>query len=473
MGKTRVMVVEDESIVAKNIQTRLKQLGYLVPATVSSGEEALEEIDNIRPNLVLMDIVLDGKMDGVETAEIIYNKYKIPVVYLTAYADDETLERAKKSIPYGYIVKPFEINELRSAIEIALNNYNSQLESRKRSERLESSFNSLETSILVIDSEGKINFANTQSEISLNSNRERLIGQEFRAIFKIPEGYTIQDLYNNNYIHTELTSSSNTSLPVCIDCNPIRNENGIVIGSLIRFNISTDINLDPCIKLNKGIQDTTTQKQPISIGIVAYPRLVVEGLRYIIEKEKDFKILFEETSVSNLLNGINYHKPEILCIETTIPDLEINSILEYLERNSLNCKVILIQNKFNQSYLINSLMSGVKGCLTNNSESLQLVEAIRTVYNGNIWLEIETLNQLLPKLLINSKKRKYSFSDHNLTRREEEVAKLILRGNSNKKISKKLYITEKTVKTHLTKIFKKLGIRNRLELAVKFNPSIQ
>ena len=133
MGKTRVMVVEDESIVAKNIQTRLKQLGYLVPATVSSGEEALEEIDNIRPNLVLMDIVLDGKLDGVETAEIIYNKYKIPVVYLTAYADDETLERAKKSIPYGYIVKPFEINELRSAIEIALNNYNSQLESRKRS----------------------------------------------------------------------------------------------------------------------------------------------------------------------------------------------------------------------------------------------------------------------------------------------------------------------------------------------------
>jgi len=75
MLKTRVMVVEDEIIVAKNIQTRLKQLGYIVPATFSSGEEALENIENIKPNLVLMDVVLDGKMDGLETAEIIYNKY--------------------------------------------------------------------------------------------------------------------------------------------------------------------------------------------------------------------------------------------------------------------------------------------------------------------------------------------------------------------------------------------------------------
>ena len=148
MQKTRVMVVEDESIVAKNIQTRLKQLGYIVPVTVSSGEEALEKIESVRPHIVLMDVVLDGEMDGIQTAEVIYNKYRTPVVYLTAYADDETLERAKRSTPFGYIVKPFEVKELKSVIEIALNSYNKLSELRETSERLESSFNTLESCIL-------------------------------------------------------------------------------------------------------------------------------------------------------------------------------------------------------------------------------------------------------------------------------------------------------------------------------------
>ncbi|MCH6574955.1 MAG: response regulator transcription factor [Bacteroidetes bacterium] len=156
-----------------------------------------------------------------------------------------------------------------------------------------------------------------------------------------------------------------------------------------------------------------------------------------------------------------------------MPDLDLNTALEYIENSGYSSKVILLLNKFNNAFLINTLTSGVRGCLTSTSESTQLVEAIRTVHNGNIWLEIDTLNQILPKMVTQTKKKKYSLGSHNLTRREEEIARLILRGNSNKKIASKLYITEKTVKTHLTKIFKKLGINNRLELAVKFNTAAQ
>ncbi len=123
MRNARVLVVEDESIVAKSIQSRLKSLGYTVPAVVSSGEEAVHKAEETRPDLVLMDIVLKGRMDGIKAAGEIYNRLNIPIVYLTAYSDDNTLERAKLTEPFGYVLKPFQIREIRSAIEIALHKH--------------------------------------------------------------------------------------------------------------------------------------------------------------------------------------------------------------------------------------------------------------------------------------------------------------------------------------------------------------
>jgi len=120
MPGTEILVVEDEYIVAKDIQNTLTNLGYSVPAIASSGEEAIKTIDEHSPDLVLMDIVLKGKMDGVETADKIRLKFNIPVVYLTAYADDNTLQRAKVTEPYGYLIKPFQERELHSTIEMAL-----------------------------------------------------------------------------------------------------------------------------------------------------------------------------------------------------------------------------------------------------------------------------------------------------------------------------------------------------------------
>ncbi len=130
---TRILVVEDESIVAKDIQTTLQTLGYSVPDVVSSGEAAIDRAAASDLDLVLMDIVLKGEMDGIEAAERIYGHFNIPVVYLTAYADDHTLQRAKTTTPFGYILKPFEERELQTAIEIAL--YRHKMENRlKRTE---------------------------------------------------------------------------------------------------------------------------------------------------------------------------------------------------------------------------------------------------------------------------------------------------------------------------------------------------
>jgi signal transduction histidine kinase len=123
MLNSKILVVEDEMLVAEDIAGRLRRLGYEVTDIVESGEEAIASVLKNPPDLVLMDIVLAGEIDGIETAEKIREHKQIPIVYLTAYGDKKTLNRSKNSDPYGYVVKPFDEQQLNTTIEIALNKY--------------------------------------------------------------------------------------------------------------------------------------------------------------------------------------------------------------------------------------------------------------------------------------------------------------------------------------------------------------
>ena len=131
MAKTSVLVVEDESIVAKDIQNSLKKLGYTVPSVENTGEEAIDAAGQHRPDLILMDIMLKGDISGIEAAEQIKNRYQIPVIFLTAYADESTLSKAKVTEPYGYIIKPFKEIDLHTSIEMALYKHGKEQEVRK------------------------------------------------------------------------------------------------------------------------------------------------------------------------------------------------------------------------------------------------------------------------------------------------------------------------------------------------------
>lgn len=130
MPTERILIVEDEGIVAADLEDRLKHLGYTVAGKAASGERALQQVAATKPDVVLMDIILQGHMDGVQAAEEIVNRHAIPVVYLTAHADELTVRRAQDSGPFGYILKPFDERELGIAIEIAL--YRSRAEAKLR-----------------------------------------------------------------------------------------------------------------------------------------------------------------------------------------------------------------------------------------------------------------------------------------------------------------------------------------------------
>ncbi len=123
MKNIRILVVEDEAIVAMVIKKRLIDLGYIVSGVAATGEDAITKVEGTFPDLVLMDIMLKGEMDGIEAAEQIRQRFSIPVVYLTAHSDENTLERAKLTEPYGYIIKPFTENDLTSNIEIAIHKH--------------------------------------------------------------------------------------------------------------------------------------------------------------------------------------------------------------------------------------------------------------------------------------------------------------------------------------------------------------
>ncbi|MEM6398982.1 MAG: ATP-binding protein [Cyanobacteria bacterium P01_D01_bin.116] len=147
--KERILVVEDERIIACDIKYCLESSGYTVPAVIAYGEQAITQVEELQPDLVLMDVMLKGEINGVQAAEIIINKFNIPVVFLTAHSDESTLIKAKATQPFGYVFKPFEESQLITTIEIALSKHQKEaiildeLQKEKEMRELKSRFVSM------------------------------------------------------------------------------------------------------------------------------------------------------------------------------------------------------------------------------------------------------------------------------------------------------------------------------------------
>ena len=163
----RIFVVEDEAIVAKDLELRLHQMGYQVVGIAASGESTMAQLSQNSADIVLMDIHLKGAMDGIETAAWVRKTLDIPVVFLTAYADNATLERAKLTDPFGYILKPFEERALQINIEIAIHKYQGEKQLKVREQWIESVLNSISNSIIATDINGLITYSNLSADALL------------------------------------------------------------------------------------------------------------------------------------------------------------------------------------------------------------------------------------------------------------------------------------------------------------------
>lgn len=181
MSKTKVLVVEDEGIVARDIQQRLEAMGYKVVGPVSTGKEALRHAAESSPDLVLMDIVLKGEMTGIEAARKMMESYDVPVVYLTAHTDEGTVQQAKTTSPYGYVVKPFDDRQLQTVMEMATYRHGAEKvlqESEERFRRLaEASFEGI-----VVHEKGLALDMNDRLARMLGYYPEELIGTNILAL---------------------------------------------------------------------------------------------------------------------------------------------------------------------------------------------------------------------------------------------------------------------------------------------------
>ena len=173
---TKLLVVEDEAIVAKDIQIRLRNLGYEVVAVASSGEGAIQKAAETHPDLVLMDIILKGEMDGIEAAEEIISRYDIPVVYLTAHTDEKTLQRAKITEPLGYILKPFGEKDLYGTIEISLHRHKMDKKLKESEEFSSSLMRASPNPIVVINPDTSVQYVNPALEELTGFSSSELVG---------------------------------------------------------------------------------------------------------------------------------------------------------------------------------------------------------------------------------------------------------------------------------------------------------
>lgn len=165
MAKPQILIVEDDKIITMELEKRLEGLEYHVVAITSSGEDAIERAASMHPDLVLMDIRLKGPMDGVEAAAEIRDRFDIPVVYLTAYADERTLQRAKITEPFGYVLKPFEEQGLHTAIEMALYKHRMERKLRQSEQWLSTTLKSIGDAVIATDARGYVTFMNPIAEV--------------------------------------------------------------------------------------------------------------------------------------------------------------------------------------------------------------------------------------------------------------------------------------------------------------------
>lgn len=196
MGQARILVVEDEVIVARAIASQLSQLGYVVTGTASSGKVAIAKALETQPELVLMDIILKGEMDGIATASHIREQLDVPVIFLTAYGDNNTLERAKLTQPFGYIVKPFTTKDLKIAIEIGLLKHQLERELRQNRDQLATLLNSISDAVIATNEQGNVTFMNPAAEALTGWQQKDALGNEAANIFHIVDEATDTILEN-------------------------------------------------------------------------------------------------------------------------------------------------------------------------------------------------------------------------------------------------------------------------------------
>jgi len=252
MIQSKILIVEDDRIVARDIQQQLARIGHVAVGITARGEDVATLVLENRPDLVLMDIRLEGKLDGIDVAHQIHEHLGIPVVFLTAYADEETVRRARVTEPFGYLLKPFEDSQLRTTIEMALYKHAAERKLRESERRYAVTLSSIGDAVIATDELLRVTFMNPVAEKLTGWTQKEAIGLPLIEIFRIINEDTRQTVDNpaakvlrSGVVvglanHTMLVARDGRETPID-DCgSPIIDDGGEVTGTVLVFRDITD-----------------------------------------------------------------------------------------------------------------------------------------------------------------------------------------------------------------------------------------
>ncbi|PZV07454.1 MAG: hybrid sensor histidine kinase/response regulator [Leptolyngbya sp.] len=247
MGQAKILVVEDEIIVARTITNQLTQLGYTVVGTASSGAAAIAKAASTQPDLVLMDVVLKGEMDGITAASQICSQQDIPIVFLTAYADENTLQRAKNTLPLGYVVKPFSPGELRVAVELALFKHQVDKELRTNRAYLATLLRSMNDAVIATDEQGLVTFMNPAAEAITGWRETEAFGKDAAEVLQLidevtglPPDHPVAQVLKTQEVaflneFTALVKRNGDRVPIGDSASPLPRQLGAIGGVVVVF----------------------------------------------------------------------------------------------------------------------------------------------------------------------------------------------------------------------------------------------
>ncbi|MFO7713719.1 PAS domain-containing protein [Desulfosarcina sp.] len=280
MSRTTILIVEDEAIVAHNLACKLMQLGHDPAGIAAEGEAAVEMALRLEPQLVLMDINLQGPMDGVEAAGMIQAQCDIPVIYLTAHSDPATLARAKLTGPFGYILKPFEMRDLAAQIELALFKHAAERQQRDQREWLRVTLTSIGDAVIATDAESRITFMNPVAESLTGWPLAEATRRPLKEIFHIVNEYTravvddpVEKVLRLGTIvglanHTVLIRRDGEQVPIDDSGAPICDRRGRILGAVLVFrDISESKKVERTISQSEARYRILVEHVPASVAM--------------------------------------------------------------------------------------------------------------------------------------------------------------------------------------------------------------
>ncbi len=352
MDKATIMIIEDESIIAKDIENILRSYGYNVAGPYSRAEEAIKSVNEIKPDLILMDVVLRGEMDGVEAASIIKKQISVPIIYLTAYADDNTINRIKNTEPYGYFLKPFEEKELYTWIETTLHKFKAEQSLKKNALWIKSILKCYDQPIIATNENGEIQFINNMANTILGFDEENINGKKLNDVLNVYDEQNTVELYSlndillkqttiNKHNHSYIIDKDKRKRNITYSIYPIDIED-LSSGFIFTFNLNNNNNenTEPDHNLDGKLAESKKEleqfayitshdlQEPLRM-IASYVQLLQRRYRGKLDQDADEFISFAVegvTRMKSLLNDLLAYS-RINTKSSPIANVDINQVI--------------------------------------------------------------------------------------------------------------------------------------------------